>query len=131
MERERTDEDQSRETVDGGYLLDITEEDLERLEGKGATAINPSGIERMVGEERASWNVSLEAELNSLIKRDVKEDITTDELYERYWSKGKQVKRMHQRLLRSKSQPLMDMVGGNPKDECVYAEMSRKDAEVL
>ena len=70
-EQEPMDEVQSRETTDSGYLLDITAEDIERLEGKGATAINPSDIERMTGEERANWIAALEAELNSLINRDV------------------------------------------------------------
>ena len=41
------DEVQSREATDSGYLLDITAEDIERLEGKGATAINPSDTVRM------------------------------------------------------------------------------------
>ena len=52
VERELMDEVQSREVTDSGYLLDITAEDIERLEGKGATAINLSDIERMTGKEK-------------------------------------------------------------------------------
>ena len=39
------DEVQSREDDNGGYVLDITPEDIEALEGKGATTINASDIE--------------------------------------------------------------------------------------
>ena len=53
----------------------------------------------MAGEERANWIAALEAELNSLIKRDVKDYITTNELYERYWPKGKQLKRMPSKVV--------------------------------
>ena len=83
-EQELRDEVQSREETEAGYLLDITREDIGRLDGKGVTAINPSEIERMTGEEMSNWIAALEAELNSLINRDVKDYITSYELYERY-----------------------------------------------
>ena len=58
-EQELRDEEQIREGSDGGDLLDITEEDIERLEGKGATAINPNEIEKLQGDERKNdWSTS-------------------------------------------------------------------------
>ena len=82
------DEVQSREDDNGGYVLDITPDDIEALEGKGATTINASDIEKMVGEEKIKWIGALEAELDSLTDRAVKEDVTSQDLYERYWSQG-------------------------------------------
>ena len=87
-EQELRDEVQSREENDAGYLFDITPEDIERLEGKGATTINASDIERMAGEEQIKWIGALEAELDSLTDRSVKEDSTSQDLYDRCWSQG-------------------------------------------
>ena len=55
-EEELREETRSRENADG-FLFEITQEDIERLERKGATAMNPSEIEHMTSEER--WLDSL------------------------------------------------------------------------
>ena len=65
----------------------------------------------MTGEERDGWIASLEAEMASLIKLGVKEDITKEQLYERYWSKGIQVKRMPTKMVTIKK-PIHDGKGG-------------------
>ena len=83
VQPEMMDEVQSREDDNGCYVLDITPEDIEALEGKGDTTINASDIEKMAGEEKIKWIGALEAELDPLTDWNAKEDITSQDLYER------------------------------------------------
>ena len=65
-----------------------------------------------MGEEKIKWIGALEAELDSLTDRNVKEDITSQDLYERYWSQGKQVKMMPSKVVAVKKTTHDGQVGG-------------------
>ena len=61
--------------------------DPETVEGAGAEPIKPSSILHMGEEDRARWIKAMEGESESLCRLDVKEDLTQDMIYERYWRK--------------------------------------------
>eukprot|EP00975_Prorocentrum_lima_P003574 782869-Prorocentrum_lima.AAC.1 len=69
MEEEREQEQQSPSWTPD-TATDITQEDVERLEGPDAAPISTSEVERMEPAEQAVWIEAMKEELGSLDKRE-------------------------------------------------------------
>ena len=66
-------------------INEVTKEDLERLEGEGATNVNPKDIENMPQEEKQRWIEAMKEELKSLEAREVYDEMTNFQRSEKYW----------------------------------------------
>eukprot|EP00974_Lingulodinium_polyedra_P098940 9589408-Lingulodinium_polyedra.AAC.1 len=63
-------EQQSKTWSPNHTISEITQEDLERLEGSGAATISTQEVENMSPTEQAVWVNAMEMELGSLDKRE-------------------------------------------------------------
>ena len=65
----------------------------------------------MTGSAREMWIKAMKEELDSLVERDVKVDVTNQDIQRMYWSHGTRTKTVPARLLPIKK-PLHDGKGG-------------------
>ena len=78
----------------------------------------------MTGSAKEMWIRAMQEELDSLVTRDVKVDVTNQDLQRMYWSQGKRTKTVPARLLPIKK-PLRDGKGdGKQQQGSWYAETS-------
>ena len=89
----------------------ITQDDIERLEGEGTLSVKSSDIEKMSGDEQDIWIKALKEELDSLQKMEVYDDVTDSDLATKYWSKAVRTKKIPAMVVTVKK-PLHDGKGG-------------------